>query len=90
MPIQTTNGQYLEKVWYHKITVLESLKNYRLKVLTHCGWDGIINLVRMNAYPQLMVEPEVVYNVAKRVKLNGARGGIEPRHGDFQYDTPYQ
>ncbi len=24
-------------------------ENYRLRVLTHCGWDGIINRVRVNA-----------------------------------------
>lgn len=28
--------------------------NYRWRMLTHCGWDGIINRVRMNAHPPLM------------------------------------
>jgi hypothetical protein len=28
-----------------------NFENYRLRVLTHCGWDGIINGVRMNAHP---------------------------------------
>jgi transposase len=31
-----------------------NFENYRLRVLTHCGWDGIINRVRMNARPPLM------------------------------------
>ena len=31
-----------------------NFENYRLRVLTHCGWDGIINRVRMNAHPPLM------------------------------------
>jgi hypothetical protein len=26
-----------------------NFENYRLRVLTHCGWDGIINRVPMNA-----------------------------------------
>ena len=26
----------------------------RLRVLTHCGWDGIINRVQMNARPPLI------------------------------------
>jgi hypothetical protein len=25
-----------------------------LRVLTHCGWDGIINRVRMNAHSPLI------------------------------------
>ncbi|MEM8661352.1 MAG: ISL3 family transposase, partial [Pseudomonadota bacterium] len=29
-----------------------NFENYRLRVLTHCGWDGIINRVRMNAIPR--------------------------------------
>ena len=36
-----------------------NFENYRLRVLTHCGWDGIINRVRMNARPPFnWVEPE--------------------------------
>lgn len=31
-----------------------NFENYRLRVLTHCGWDGIINRVRMDARPPLM------------------------------------
>jgi transposase len=31
-----------------------NFENYRLRVLTHCGWDGIINRVRMNAHPPLI------------------------------------
>lgn len=31
-----------------------NFENYRLRVLTHCGWDGIINRVRMDAHPPLM------------------------------------
>ena len=31
-----------------------NFENYRLRVLTHCGWIGIINRVRMNAHPPLM------------------------------------
>ena len=31
-----------------------NFENYRLRVLTHCGWDGIINRVRMNARPPLI------------------------------------
>lgn len=31
-----------------------NFENYRLRVLTHCGWDGIINRVRMNAHPPLV------------------------------------
>src|SRR6056297_3420666 len=31
-----------------------NFENYRLRVLTHCGWDGIINRVRMNAHPPIM------------------------------------
>ncbi|MFK7976072.1 MAG: ISL3 family transposase [Halioglobus sp.] len=31
-----------------------NFENYRLRVLTHCGWDGVINRVRMNAHPPLM------------------------------------
>jgi transposase len=31
-----------------------NFENYRLRVLTHCGWDGIINRVNMNAHPPLM------------------------------------
>ena len=31
-----------------------NFENYRLRVLTHCGWDGIINRVRMNARPPIM------------------------------------
>ena len=30
-----------------------NFENYRLRVLTHCGWDGIINRVQMNARPPL-------------------------------------
>ncbi len=30
-----------------------NFENYRLRVLTHCGWDGIINRVRVNARPPL-------------------------------------
>ena len=30
-----------------------NFENYRLRVLTHCGWNGIINRVRMNAHPPL-------------------------------------
>jgi len=30
-----------------------NFENYRLRVLTHCGWDGIINRVQMNAHPPL-------------------------------------
>jgi len=29
-----------------------NFENYRLRVLTHCGWDGIINRVRMEAIPR--------------------------------------
>jgi len=29
-----------------------NFENYRLRVLTHCGWDGIINHVLMNAHPR--------------------------------------
>lgn len=29
-----------------------NFENYRLRVLTHCGWDGIINRVAMNAIPR--------------------------------------
>jgi len=29
-----------------------NFENYRLRVLTHCGWDGIINRVEMNAIPR--------------------------------------
>jgi transposase len=31
-----------------------NFENYRLRVLTHCGWDGIINRVHMGAHPPLM------------------------------------
>jgi len=31
-----------------------NFENYRLRVLTHCGWDGIINRVNMDARPPLM------------------------------------
>ena len=31
-----------------------NFENYRLRVLTHCGWDGIINRVQMNAHPLLI------------------------------------
>jgi len=31
-----------------------NFENYRLRVLTHCGWDGIINRVRVNARPPLI------------------------------------
>ena len=31
-----------------------NFENYRLRVLTHCGWDGIINRVRMDARPPIM------------------------------------
>ena len=31
-----------------------NFENYRLRVLTHCGWDGMINRVRMDAHPPLM------------------------------------
>jgi transposase len=31
-----------------------NFENYRLRVLTHCGWDGIINRVRMDARPPLI------------------------------------
>jgi transposase len=31
-----------------------NFENYRLRVLTHCGWDGIINRVQMNAHPPLI------------------------------------
>ena len=31
-----------------------NFENYRLRVLTHCGWDGIINRVNMNARPPLV------------------------------------
>ena len=31
-----------------------NFENYRLRVLTHGGWDGIINRVQMNAHPPLM------------------------------------
>ncbi len=31
-----------------------NFENYRLRVMTHCGWDGIINRVRMNAHPPLI------------------------------------
>ena len=31
-----------------------NFENYRLRVLTHCGWDGIINRVNMNTHPPLM------------------------------------
>ena len=31
-----------------------NFENYRLRVLTHCGWDGIINRVRVNARPPCM------------------------------------
>lgn len=31
-----------------------NFENYRLRVLTHCGWDGIMNRVRMDARPPLM------------------------------------
>jgi len=31
-----------------------NFENYRLRVLTHCGWDGIINRVRMDVRPPLM------------------------------------
>ena len=31
-----------------------NFENYRLRVLTHCGWDGIINRVQMNARPPLI------------------------------------
>ena len=31
-----------------------NFENYRLRVLTHCGWDGIINRVSMNAHPPLI------------------------------------
>ncbi len=31
-----------------------NFENYRLRVLTHCGWHGIINRVEMNARPPLM------------------------------------
>ena len=30
-----------------------NFENYRLRVLTHCGWDGIINRVQMNAHPPI-------------------------------------
>ncbi|MCR9105998.1 MAG: transposase [Gammaproteobacteria bacterium] len=29
-----------------------NFESYRLRVLTHCGWDGIINRVNMNAIPR--------------------------------------
>jgi len=31
-----------------------NFENYWLSVLTHCGWDGIINRVDMNTRPPLM------------------------------------
>lgn len=31
-----------------------NFENYRLRALTHCGWDGIINRVRMDAHPPFM------------------------------------
>ncbi len=31
-----------------------NFENYRLRVLTHCGWDGIINRTPMGAYPPLI------------------------------------
>jgi len=31
-----------------------NFENYRLRVLTHCGWNGIINRVNMDARPPLM------------------------------------
>ncbi len=31
-----------------------NFENYRLRVLTHCGWDGIINRVRVNVRPPLI------------------------------------
>jgi transposase len=31
-----------------------NFENYRLRVLTHCGWDGIINRVTMNARPPII------------------------------------
>ncbi len=31
-----------------------NFENYRLRVLTHCGWDGIINRINMNTHPPLM------------------------------------
>lgn len=33
-----------------------NFENYRLRVLTHRGWDGIINRIRMNACPSFMGE----------------------------------
>ena len=38
-----------ESVWFYR-----NFENYRLRVLTHCGWDEIINRVRMNAHPPLI------------------------------------
>jgi hypothetical protein len=35
-----------------------NFENYRLRVLTHCGWDGIINrVVKTGASPFKWVEP---------------------------------
>ncbi len=31
-----------------------NFENYRLRVLNHCGWDGIINRVNMNTRPPLV------------------------------------
>jgi|GEM_PF-4059122 len=32
---------------------IRNFENYRMRGLTHCGWDGIINRVQMNAHPLL-------------------------------------
>ena len=29
-----------------------NFEDYRLRVLTHCGWDGIINRVQTGAHPR--------------------------------------
>ena len=33
----------------HQAYAFGNFENYRLRVLTHCGWDGTINRAQMNA-----------------------------------------
>jgi transposase len=54
-----------------------NFENYRLRVLTHCGWDGIINRVNMGAHPPCMgralVSNQPVLIVSN--SFNGVYGG---------------
>ncbi len=45
------NTLYMMEMIYRRTYGLGICENYRFRVLTHCGWDGIINRVRMNTPP---------------------------------------